>query len=467
MFEPAADSDIPEGGCADTWFMTCSKPQLCLPCNSLLSCCRKLVSRSKTRYQEDGFDLDMAYTSPDEKRVLTLGFPAAGLEHLYRNPRLEVRRYLEQHHSNHFKIFNLCCEPGRNYDSELFQNRVERWPFRDHCIPPLETMLGLSNSAKQWIDEDPKNMLAIHCKAGKGRAGIMTCVVLLRLGYFDTADEAMDHYDAVRVLNNRGLTVQSQRRSVRRFEMLWRNVWKVEGSLSDVAAESDLRVSGRQLPDQPTRRIKNIRLLNIGGGVTVSRNLSCKVRPFPVSVPASVSVSSMYMHSSADGWDASCPLSTYGKQQEDLRSSSAVHLSITRIDDQLIASFFLVQVFRGGSFDPVLLAEARLSPYSSEGAKEWKLDVDVKGNFLVQIFDVHFLLPTCEVKAPVLAKRCKFCEAWENTAFVEDNTLAFQRDELDMKKKLRKRVSPEMELLIAFYSGEEGALDMAGAATQL
>ena len=160
-------------------------------------------------------------------------------------------------------------------------------------------------------------------------------------------------------------------------------------------------------------------------------------------------------------------MSTYGKQQEDLRSSSAVHLSITRIDDQLIASFFLVQVFRGGSFDPVLLAEARLSPYSSEGAKEWKLDVDVKGNFLVQIFDVHFLLPTCEVKAPVLAKRCKFCEAWEITAFVEDNTLAFQRDELDMKKKLRKRVSPEMELLIAFYSGEEGALDMAGAATQL
>ena len=229
------------------------------------------------RYTEDGFDLDMTYTSPRETRVLTLGFPATGLEHAYRNPRLEVSRYLEKHHDQHYKIFNLCCEPGRHYDADLFQNRVERWPFRDHCVPPLETMLGLSNSVKKWIDEDPKNMVAIHCKAGKGRAGIMTCIVLLRLGYFDTAEEAMNHYDSVRVTNKKGLTVKSQRRSVYQFEKLWREVWNVKGNLGDIPAEKDLSTSERKLPEQPTRKLKSIRLKNIGEKVTISSSAICQV----------------------------------------------------------------------------------------------------------------------------------------------------------------------------------------------
>ena len=292
-FKPANDSDVPEGSCTETWFMTCATSRLfcCLPCNPLLHCCRKLVSQKKMRYQEDGFDLDMAYTSPGEKRVLTLGFPSAGLEHLYRNPRLEVRKYLERYHHERYKIFNLCCEPGRHYDAALFENRVERWPFRDHCVPPLETMLGLSNSAKQWIDENPENMLAIHCKAGKGRAGIMTCVVLLRLGYFDTADEVMDHYDRVRVSNNRGLTVMSQRRAVRHFEKLWRNIWKVQGSLKDVPADDDLRSAQRQLPEQPTKRITGISLVNVDfNGKSCNdftlANLTCKVSSVFVCVVA-------------------------------------------------------------------------------------------------------------------------------------------------------------------------------------
>ena len=60
------------------------------------------MSKNKVRYTEDGFDLDMTYTSPRETRVLTLGFPATGLEHAYRNPRLEVSRYLEKHHDQHY-----------------------------------------------------------------------------------------------------------------------------------------------------------------------------------------------------------------------------------------------------------------------------------------------------------------------------------------------------------------------------
>ena len=131
-----------------------------------------------------------------------------------------------------------------------------------------------------------------------------------------------------------------------------------------------------------------------------------------------------------------------------------------------------MQVYRGGSFDPVLLYDGQLSAdEATEGEYKWEVDVKVQGNFLVKILDVQFLIPTVPIKAPMLAKRKKFCEAWENTAFVEGNKLSFPRDELDMKKKLRRRLSDKMELVITFETGPSvqglQALEIAGPSEQI
>ena len=133
--------------------------------NKLFAYPRKLVSGKKVRYQQDSFDLDLTYTAPD-KRIITMGFPSTGIEHMYRNPRGELARFLDTYHLEHYKVFNLCCEPGRGYPSSVFHGNVERWPFRDHCVPPLETMMGLTNSAKAWLEADGQNVIALHCKAG-------------------------------------------------------------------------------------------------------------------------------------------------------------------------------------------------------------------------------------------------------------------------------------------------------------
>ena len=52
-------------------------------------------------------------------------------------------------------------------------------------------IVHFANHAKRWLDQDPKNVVALHCQAGKGRAGLMSCVLLVRLGLQPDAEAAM------------------------------------------------------------------------------------------------------------------------------------------------------------------------------------------------------------------------------------------------------------------------------------
>lgn len=246
----------------------CSKPHkvwCChchIPCNCFFHPCRKAVSGSKKRYKQDGFDLDLAYVSP---RIIVHGFPATGLEHIYRNPRLEIRRFMDDRHKDHYKMFNFCCEPGRGYDPEIYYGRVERYPFKDHHTPPLETMVAFANSAKAYLDADPDNVVNMHCKAGKGRAGLMCCVLLVRSGTAQSALAAMDLYDNNRVTNKKGLTVISQRKFVVFYEKLWREVWGVSGNIGDISAEEEQRLY--KVPPQPALHLVQIEVLNLPAGL--------------------------------------------------------------------------------------------------------------------------------------------------------------------------------------------------------
>ena len=88
---------------------------------------RGLVSKKKIRFQEDGFDLDLTYITP---QVIAMGFPSTGAEARYRNPLTEVQRFFNKRHEGHYKIYNLCSE--REYDFKLFEGSCARYPFDDH-----------------------------------------------------------------------------------------------------------------------------------------------------------------------------------------------------------------------------------------------------------------------------------------------------------------------------------------------
>ena len=161
-----------------------------------------------------------------------MGYPSEGFEGTYRNSIHEVKRFFTLKHPNKYKIYNLCSE--RKYDPGYFRlNSVnEEFGFDDHNPPPFDIIFEFCKDCFKFLDADPKNVAAIHCKAGKGRTGVMICCYLVFAGYQKISDgrveegeflikdakDAMLYYGKIRTKNEKGVTIPSQIRYVYYFD---------------------------------------------------------------------------------------------------------------------------------------------------------------------------------------------------------------------------------------------------------
>lgn len=93
----------------------------------------------------------MAYIT---NRIIAMGYPATGVEAIYRNKLKDVQRFFNTKYKGHYKIYNLCSE--RRYSEKLFENVSREFIFDDHNPPLFTLMKAFCSDLEDWLKEDEK-----------------------------------------------------------------------------------------------------------------------------------------------------------------------------------------------------------------------------------------------------------------------------------------------------------------------
>ena len=155
--------------------------------NGTLDRARKIVSGNRRRYVDEYYDLDLTYITT---RIIAMAFPGVDTVGQFasavRNDLREVVKFLQERHHRRFKVFNLCAE--KVYSPLYFEGQVEWIPVIDHQPPTLRQMKLFCSSASRWLLAHPDNIIAVHCKGGKGRTGCMVSAILAQEGQATCAE---------------------------------------------------------------------------------------------------------------------------------------------------------------------------------------------------------------------------------------------------------------------------------------
>jgi phosphatidylinositol-3,4,5-trisphosphate 3-phosphatase/dual-specificity protein phosphatase PTEN len=177
---------------------------------------RKKVSGKKNRYECSGHSLDLTYITP---RLIAMSLPGEGLHKFYRNSIDSVAEVLKNNHKANCKVINIS---GIRYDYEKFHNNVQEFQWADHFPPTIDLLFHACQEIHSWLCDDVEHVVAVNCKAGKGRTGTLICCYLIFCGRIEKASDALEYFKVKRFSHAGGVTQPSQIRYVYYFEDIFK-----------------------------------------------------------------------------------------------------------------------------------------------------------------------------------------------------------------------------------------------------
>ncbi|KAF0323892.1 dual specificity phosphatase [Colletotrichum asianum] len=161
----------------------------------MASLLRQIVAGPRARHAES--DLDLCYVTSNI--IATSGPSGTYPQRAYRNPLDRLVTFLDEKHKDNWAIWEFRAE-GTGYPDEEVYGRVRHYPWPDHHPPPFRLIPMIMASMRNWLNGgdlqqgdvavsksdgkkveggDNQRVVVVHCKAGKGRSGTVSCSYLI------------------------------------------------------------------------------------------------------------------------------------------------------------------------------------------------------------------------------------------------------------------------------------------------
>ncbi|KAG8417573.1 Telomerase protein component 1 [Metarhizium acridum] len=188
----------------------------------MTSALRQIVAGPRVRHPEA--KLDLCYVT--DSIIVTSGPSQTWPQRAYRNPLDKLKAWLTAKHGDDWAIWEFRAE-GTGYPDEAVFGRVCHYPWPDHHPPPFRLVPPIMASMRNWLhggalhggpsssENHGKRVVVIHCKAGKGRSGTISCSYLISEEGW-AAQKALDHFTKRRMKEGfgPGVSIPSQLRWV-------------------------------------------------------------------------------------------------------------------------------------------------------------------------------------------------------------------------------------------------------------
>lgn len=174
---------------------------------------RQIVASPRVKHQET--NLDLCYAT--DNIIVTSGPSDSYPKVAYRNPLKSLVAFLNDKHKDKWYIWEFRAE-GTGYPDLEVYNRINHYPWPDHHPPPFALIPLIMGSMRNWLkaDGEKDRVAVIHCKAGKGRSGTVTCSYLISEEGW-TPEDAMKRFTERRIRPGfgAGISIPSQKRTIR------------------------------------------------------------------------------------------------------------------------------------------------------------------------------------------------------------------------------------------------------------